>query len=137
MEHAPPAPTVLSEPPMPPEPAVLADATVPPIAEALRGITLPCDLGPLVSNGSIDFQRRAVFFASGYPAEVVGAAVAEALQEIGMSFTTLHDDVAVARRGETAVRVTVHPIGIAMKGVADVNYPTAPPNSVVVDFELA
>jgi hypothetical protein len=108
------------------------------IADVLRGMSLPCDLGPLTVPGStIDFERRAAFYTVSHPAEVVGTAVADELERIGMHFAALTHNTGLATRGDVMVRVGVHSIGPSINGVADLGYPTAPPHSVVVDIELA
>ena len=105
------------------------------IASALDGIRLPCDLAPLTS-GIDDFERRAAFFTVGYPAEAVAPEIADELERIGMEFSAISETTALARRDDLQVRVAVHSVGPAINGVADLTFPTAPENSVVVEFEL-
>jgi hypothetical protein len=105
------------------------------IATVLDGIRMPCDLAPLM-GGIDDFDRRATFFTVGYPAEAVAPEIADELERIGMEFKALTENTAVARRDDVQVRVAVHAVGLALNGVADPTYPTAPEHSVVVEFEL-
>jgi hypothetical protein len=106
------------------------------IATALEGIRMPCDLAPL--TGSLaDIERRVAFFTVGWPAEAVGPEVADELERIGMQFTSLSDNRAVARRDDVEVRVALHSVGSAINGIADPTFPTAPEHSVVVEFELS
>jgi hypothetical protein len=108
------------------------------IAEVLHGISLPCNLAPL-TDGSTDFVRRAAFATTTHPAEIVGPAVADELERIGMDFKMLTDTIAVARRDDHVVRVGVREV------TAITNLPNAKaraardfdaPRSVVVEFEL-
>jgi hypothetical protein len=122
-----------------PEPASTpsVDGEVASIADALRGIRMPCDLAPLTGPGiDADFTRRAAFYTVGYPPEAVAPEIADELERLGMHFDALTDNTAVARRDDVRVRVVVHAVGASVNGVAHRTYPTAPENSVVVEFEL-
>jgi hypothetical protein len=108
------------------------------IASVLDGIRLPCDLAPLtgLGEGEANTARRATFYTVGYPAEAVAPEIADELERLGLEFNPLTENTAVARRDDVQVRVAVHAVGSAYKGVADVTFPTAPEHSVVVEFEL-
>jgi hypothetical protein len=113
------------------------DGDVASIADALRGIRMPCDLAPLTGLGiDADFTRRAAFYTVGYPPEAVAPEIADELERLGMHFDALTDNIAVARRDDVRVRIAVHAVGASVNGVAHTTYPTAPENSVVVEFEL-
>jgi hypothetical protein len=102
----------------------------------LRGIEMPCNLTPL-TNSSIDFVRRAAFASSTHPAQIVGPAVADELERLGMAFESTSENTALARRADHTVRVGVHELGPRRDARATADFAHLPANSVVVDFELA
>jgi hypothetical protein len=122
----------------PPDAVVASTAAPKKLTDALDGIRLPCDLAPLAArDAGLDFDRRAAFFTVGYPAEAVAPSIADELERLGMEFNALSDNVAVATRDDLRVRVAVRSVGSAARnGVADLDYPSAPEHSVVVEFEL-
>jgi hypothetical protein len=109
------------------------------VAQVIAGIEMPCALVPLTlsdHDSRYDRGQRAHFFTTQAPAAVVGAAVTEELERIGLTVTTFGDNATIARRGRLAVEIRVHTIGALVKGVASPLFRSAPPDCVVVEFDV-
>lgn len=89
-----------------------------------------------LNDSTVDFERRAAFVTVGYTPDAVAPRVADEIERIGMAFNSLSDDTAVAERDDVRVKIAVRSIGPTIGGVGDPVYPTAPENSVVVEFEV-
>jgi hypothetical protein len=102
------------------------------IADALVGIRMPCDLVPLV------FDRLAsdkiTLSTTGYPAEVVGKALADEVERLGYVVRPLSEREVVATRGVTELRMGIHPPGVDGRHHA---HPTARDDAVVVEIALS
>ena len=145
---APPAPvsapvgvTVAANSPAPSSVATIAQAAAAPVtvAQVIAGIEMPCGLVPLtLSDHDMRYDRgqRAHFFTTQAPAEVVTACLAEELDRIGLTVTPMSDKAAVAKRGRLAVEFRISTVGALVDGVASVEFRSAPPNSVVVEFDV-
>ncbi len=118
-------PTAMSDVPAP---AAAASSTV---AGAVRGVSLPCDLAPLidlpVNSAALD---RATFVTRGYPAEVVIDELGRALAAIGHDVRWV-DTRGMARRGDDELQIEVH------RSPRDHGFWTAPEDGVVVDLWIA
>lgn len=119
-----------------PEAAALPSGARITVADVLRGVQLPHNLAPLTGWNLNDVREgaRAVFVTTNIPAETVGGALADELERIGMEVRSIADDTAIARRGDEAVQVQILVRG---SGPAHPRYPSAPENSVIVQFDLA
>lgn len=127
--------------PAPSKVATIARAAATPVtvAQVIAGIEMPCGLVPLtLSDHDMRYDRgqRAQFFTVDIPAAVVGTALADELERIGLTVSSLGDTVAVAQRGRLAVEMRIVTVGAAIDGVASTEYRSAPPNSVVVEFNV-
>ena len=91
-----------------------------------------------LSDHDMRYDRglRAHFFTTKAPAAVVGAALSEELERIGLTVTTFGDNATIARRGRRAVEIRVHTVGALVNGIASPVFRSAPPDSVVVEFDV-
>jgi hypothetical protein len=133
--------TVAANSPAPSSVATIAQAAAAPVtvAQVIAGIEMPCGLVPLtLSDHDMRYDRgqRAHFFTTQAPAEVVTACLAEELDRIGLTVTPMSDKAAVAKRGRLAVEFRISTVGALVDGVASVEFRSAPPNSVVVEFDV-
>ena len=126
--------------PAPSKVATMARSATPvTVAQVIAGIDMPCGLVPLtLSDHDMRYDRgqRAQFFTTDIPAAVVGTSLADELERIGLTVSSLNDSVAVAQRGRLAVEMRIVTVGAAIDGVASTEYRSAPPNSVVVEFDV-
>jgi hypothetical protein len=107
------------------------------LMEALEGIRLPCDLVPLnIVEGRAPSDRELALVSTGHPADAVGAALADELERLGYEITTLAPHEAVASKGADRVKVTIHARPDTVLTGKLPTYPTAPPDSVVVELSL-
>jgi hypothetical protein len=106
------------------------------VAEVLTGVALPCDLVPIVDAGAIMNPYRVAFSTHSAPASDVGVAVGDELERLGFSVRSVTSNQLEASKGGDRLTVTIH----AEPGhvtVADAPaFPTLPPGSVVVEFEV-
>jgi hypothetical protein len=117
----------------------LAAAAPVTVAQVIAGIEMPCGLVPLtLSDHDMRYDRgqRAHFFTTLVPAEVVRASIAEELERVGLAVTPIGDTAAVAQRGRLAVEFRISTVGALVDGVASFEFRSAPPNSVVVEFNV-
>ena len=127
--------------PAPSSVATIARAAAAPVtvAQIIAGIEMPCGLVPLtLSDHDMRYDRgqRAHFFTTDTPALVVGTKLADELERIGLTVTPLSEHAALARRGQLAVEMRISTVGAAIDGVASSVFRSAPPNSVVVEFDV-
>ncbi len=107
------------------------------LADALAGIAMPAGLAPLTLVHGADVVRRAVFATTSTTLEQVDAEVLAELERLGYDHDRVGPHASLARRGDEALALRLHAIGPQpKKGPADLNYPTAPAGSVVLDLEL-
>jgi hypothetical protein len=101
------------------------------VADALVGIKMPCDLVPLV------FDRlatdRITLSTVGFPAEVVGEALANEVERLGYVVRPLSDREVVATRGATELRLTIDRPGPDGRHH---HHPNARDDSVIVEIVL-
>ena len=134
----PPSPT---PPPAPTSVATIARTAATPltVAQVIAGIEMPCALVPLtLSDHDMRYDRgqRAHFFTTQAPAPTVCAALTEELERIGLTVTEFGDNTTIARRGRLAVEIRVHTVGALVNGVASPVFRSAPPDCVVVEFDV-
>lgn len=110
-------------------------STVDSLAEALEGITLPCDLAPLIGSGEFD-RRSLVLVTSGMPDEVVGTALADEMERLGYTLQPLTERSILATSDRASVEVAVYADAETVDESGSRRFPTAPPNSIVVDLRL-
>jgi hypothetical protein len=127
--------------PQPSSVATIARTAAAPVtvAQVIAGIEMPCGLVPLtLSDHDLRYDRgqRAQFFTTDIPAAIVGSKLADELERIGLTVSSIGDAVAVAQRGRLAVEMRIVAVGAAVDGVASTEYRSAPPNSVVVEFNV-
>ncbi len=101
------------------------------VAEALVGIRMPCDLVPLVVDRLS--TGRIALSTTGYPAEVVGTALADELERLGYVLRPLTDVDLIATRGATELHLRIEQANIDGRHL---DHPTAREDSVVVEIEL-
>jgi hypothetical protein len=140
-QPVPDSPAPVSQPLSQPRVATMARTAASPVtvAQVIAGIEMPCGLVPLTLSDHdlrYDTGQRAQFFTTAVPAAVVGTQLAEELERIGLTVTTHGERAAIAQRGRLAVEYRVITIGALIDGVASVEYRSAPPDSVVVEFNV-
>ena len=136
-----PAAAVASPAPAPASVATHARAAAAPVtvAQVIAGIEMPCGLVPLtLSDHDMRYDRgqRAHFVTTLVPATVVTTSLAEELERIGLTVTPMGETAAIAQRGRLAVEMRISTVGALIDGVASVEFRSAPPNSVVVEFDV-
>lgn len=106
------------------------------VADVLEGLRLPCDLAPLIGGEPAGDPSYVAFMTEGHPPEAVGVSVGDELERIGCTLTPVDVSTLRADRGEDVVEVRIHPE--ASTAVIDKRprFPTVPPRSVVVEFQL-
>ncbi len=102
------------------------------IADALVGIRMPCDLVPLVVDRLAN--NHITLSTTGYPAEVVGTALADEVERLGYVLRPMSDRELVATRGTTELRLTIDPPGVDGRHL---EHPNARDQSVVVRINLS
>jgi hypothetical protein len=133
------APAAAAAPPPGPRVATIARPAAVTVAQVIAGIEMPCGLVPLtLSDHDLRFDtgQRARFFTTEAPAVVVSAQLTEELERIGLTVSPDGDRRAVAQRGRLAVELRINTVGALIDGVASVEYRSAPPDSVVVEFNV-
>jgi hypothetical protein len=131
----PPSSSSLASPPVMPTamPGDVAPSAGPTgtVVDAVRGISLPCDLAPLidlpVNTAALD---RATFVTRGVPVQVVIDEMGTALEAIGHDVRWA-DGRGIARRGDDELQIQVHGSPRAQ------GFWTAPEDGVVVDLWIA
>ena len=139
---APAATTVAaSSAPAPSSVATIARAAATPVtvAQVIAGIEMPCALVPLtLSDHDMRYDRgqRAHFVTTQVPALAVVTSLTEELKRVGLVVTPIGETAALAKRGRLAVEFRVSSVGALIDGVASIEFRSAPPNSVVVEFDV-
>jgi hypothetical protein len=100
------------------------------VADALVGIRMPCQLVPLVDRLATD---RIALSTTGYPAEVVGTALADELERLGYVLKPLTDHELIATRGGTELHLRLQRPDIDGRHL---DHPTARADAVVVEIDL-
>ena len=130
-----------SSSPAPSSVATIARAAATPVtvAQVIAGIEMPCALVPLtLSDHDMRYDRgqRAHFVTTQVPALAVVASLTEELERVGLIVTPIGETAALAKRGRLAVEFRVSTVGALVDGVASIEFRSAPPNSVVVEFDV-
>jgi len=106
----------------------------PTVADVLQGISLPCDLAPIVdTDRPVDPHRVAFVTDRASPAEV-GAALGDELERLGFSLSTVADNELEATRDDGRIVVTIHADPSTVTFGAAPAFPSAPRDGVVVEF---
>ncbi|MFT5203421.1 MAG: hypothetical protein ACI9C1_002820 [Candidatus Aldehydirespiratoraceae bacterium] len=105
------------------------------LAEALEGIAMPCDLAPLMGNGSLDPREVSFFTRDQVPAKV-GGAIADELERLGYEISPVDDRSIRAERGQNLVRARIVSAATDSEEVFAELHPSAPKDSVVVELKL-
>jgi hypothetical protein len=100
------------------------------VADALVGIRMPCELVPLVDRLATD---RIALSTTGYPAEVVGTALADELERLGYVLRPLSDHELIATRGGTELHLRIQRPDSDGRHL---DHPSARDDSVVVEISL-
>ncbi|MEO8694081.1 MAG: hypothetical protein ABI658_11225 [Acidimicrobiales bacterium] len=121
--------------------ATIARAAAAPVtvAQVIAGIEMPCGLVPLtLSDHDMRYDRgqRAHFVTTLVPAAVVVTTLSEELERIGLKVMPIGDTAALAQRGRLAIEFRISTVGALVDGVASMEFRSAPPNSVVVEFDV-
>jgi hypothetical protein len=105
-----------------------------PIAELLRGISMPCDLVPVIDPTAMDAQWRVAFSTRGVPPAEVGSKVGDELERLGYTLRSLNEAELQATRNDDVltVRLIVNPE--AARRDDRPAFPTLAPGSIVVEF---
>ncbi len=127
--------------PAPSSVATIARAAATPVtvAQVIAGIEMPCGLVPLtLSDHDMRYDRgqRVYFVTTQAPAAIVVSSLAEELERVGLNVSPIGETAALAQRGRLAVEFRINSIGALVDGVASTEFRSAPPNSVVVEFDV-
>jgi hypothetical protein len=130
-----------SSSPTPSSVATIARAAATPVtvAQVIAGIEMPCALVPLtLSDHDMRYERgqRAHFVTTQVPALAVVTSLTEELERVGLIVTPIGETAALAKRGRLAVEFRVSTVGALIDGVASIEFRSAPPNSVIVEFDV-
>jgi hypothetical protein len=106
----------------------------PVVADVLQGISLPCDLAPLVDPGRVFDPCRVAFVTDHATPSEVGAGLGDELERLGFSLATLSDTELEATKDDRRVTVTIHPDPSTVTFGAAPAFPNLPAGSVVVEF---
>jgi len=107
------------------------------IADALSGIEMPCDLAPL-TLGSADLDATRIdFVTSGVGAAEVTAQLDAELARLGYAIDDLGGGERLSTRDDVVVRVRVHDRPAVSVAADGRGFPTAPPDSIVVELAVA
>lgn len=106
-----------------------------PIATCLEGISLPCDLVPLVQAGEFDRDpSHLVLITTGFDPSEVARSLRDALVAIGYDFRSTGVASASASRGATHVAITIHDNPSAIYDGSSKRFPSAGIGSVVIEL---
>ncbi|MCP5025131.1 MAG: hypothetical protein GY929_02495, partial [Actinomycetia bacterium] len=118
-------------PPPPPTAPTTGEATV---AELVQGITMPSDLVPLTHTGP-STGDHVVLMSTTADAAAVGPALADALEEIGMTIEPVSgNEIIASRYGHGSMHAAIHINPTTVLRAAGPAFPTAPAGSVVVEL---
>ena len=106
------------------------------VADAVTGIRMPCDLAPLIGVGEAIDPAHVVFSTEGHRPDHVGQSVGDELERIGFALKPITDSIMYADRGADSVEVLIHPDPVSVMEGALPRFPTAPSDSVVVEFRV-
>jgi hypothetical protein len=113
-----------------------SDETRSTVAAMLSGVSMPCDLVPIVDADAVVNPYRVAFSTHTAPAADVGAAVGDELERLGFALRSVTSNQVEATKDEQRLTVTIH-ADASTATVADAAaYPNLPPGSVVVEFEV-
>jgi hypothetical protein len=107
----------------------------PTVAQALTGISMPCDLTPVVDTGRLIDPYRVAFTTETSPAATVGAEIGDELERLGFDLTSTAANQLVATKPDTRVTVTIHTDPSAVMIAEGPAFPNARPGSLVVEFQ--
>jgi hypothetical protein len=105
------------------------------LADAVAGISMPCDLAPLMGAGPLT-PREAAFFTTGYPPSTVGAALSDEFEHLGYEITPLDDRSIRAVRGPNAIEARLLGHELTTPEVMRELHPSAPADALVVEMKL-
>ena len=108
------------------------------VADVLSGIQMPCELAPLtgLGPGAMNDPGHVVFATEGHRVEEVGALVGDELERIGCELSPITATTMRADRGSDSLEICIHPDPATVTDGAGLRFPTAPPGSVVVEFQV-
>jgi hypothetical protein len=105
------------------------------VAELLSGVSMPCDLVPVIDPDGVLDPYRVAFSTTTAPAAEVGAAVGDELERLGFSLRSLTANQVEATREGQRLTVTVRDESGTADPTDGTTRRTLPPGSVVVEFE--
>lgn len=99
------------------------------LLDALQGISLPCDLVPVVEQtGDVAVARRAVLTTTGHPVAEVREGMAQELVRLGYRLRAVSEERLQASGPRADLKVWIHDDSARV--------PSAPQHAVVVELEL-
>ena len=105
------------------------------LADAVEGISMPCDLAPLMGVGPLE-PREVAFFTTGYSPSTVGAALSDEFEHLGYEITPLDDRSIRAVRGPNAIEARLLSHELTTPEVMRELHPSAPADALVVEMKL-
>jgi hypothetical protein len=110
-------------------------AVTKPMAELVKGITLPCDLAPLVDHISRPGVIESVAFVTeGIDSAEVGRALGEELRRLGYELQALDQTEALATRDGDRLKIAVHPDPMTVERQGATAFPTATEGDTVAEL---
>jgi hypothetical protein len=106
------------------------------VAEMLTGVSMPCDLVPVVDPDGLVNPYRVAFATQTTPAADVGAAVGDELERLGFALRSVSSNQVEATKADQKLTVTIHQDASAVTAGDGPSYPTLPAGSVVVEFAV-
>ena len=106
----------------------------PTVADALTGITLPCDLAPMILDALDPDPHRVVFVTVGFEARIVGAKLADELERLGYDLDSASATTATARRDDVLVTIELFEDADQVREGGARLFPSAPGGSVAVEI---
>ncbi len=123
----------LSDSPTPPPPAAPAGSGAT-VAELVQGIMMPAELVPLTHAGPTGGDH-VVFVSTTADSADVGPALADALEEIGLSIEPVSaNEIVATREGQGSMHAAIHITPHTVLRNGGPAFPTASPESVVVEL---
>ena len=105
------------------------------LADAVAGISMPCDLAPLMGTGAMN-PRKVAFFTTGFEPSTVGGRVADELERLGFEITSVDDRTIRADQGADSVQAKMRSITLDNPETMAEMHPSAPEGSLVLELQL-
>lgn len=109
-----------------------------PVARLLQGISMPCDLAPVIGEDApvrAGVGLHVAFSTAGTGPSEVGRSLGDELERLGFSLESVSDTQVEATRSDGTLLVSLLTKPAEVKREGRKAYPALPPRSIVVEFE--